>query len=114
LQNREQALKAVEYGLDRKALKPVLMDLTKLTSMTDYFVILSGTNSRQVEAIADGIIKSFRENEQIDVLHKESDRISKWVLLDYGDIIIHVFDEEAREYYDLERLWSDAKIEEIL
>ena len=114
MQIKEMALKAIAYGQEKKALRPVLMDLQKLTAMTDYFVILSAANARQVESIADGIVKSLKENDEIIVHTAERDKESKWILLDYGDFIVHVFHEDAREYYDLERLWSDAEITEVL
>lgn len=114
MQIKELALKAVSYGQEIKATRPVLMDVRKLTAMTDYFVIMSAANKRQVEAIADNIKLSFKDNLDILPEAEERDDKSHWILLDYGDFVVHVFLEDTREYYDLERLWGDAEITEVV
>ncbi|WP_207729326.1 ribosome silencing factor [Clostridium sp. 'deep sea'] len=114
MQIKERALKAIEYAQEKKANRPVLMDLRKLTAMTDYFVILSATNTKQVEAIAEHISKSFKDNDELLATTIERDKECNWILLDYADFIVHVFNDKARDYYDLERLWSDAEITEVL
>jgi len=114
LQIKELALKAVSYGQEIKAERPILMDVRKLTAMTDYFVIMSAPNKRQVEAIADNIKLSFKDKLDILAEAEERDEKSHWILLDYGDFVVHVFHEDTREYYDLERLWGDADITEVV
>ncbi len=114
MQIKELALKAVSYGQEIKAERPILMDVRKLTAMTDYFVIMSAPNKRQVEAIADNIKLSFKDKLDILAEAEERDEKSHWILLDYGDFVVHVFHEDTREYYDLERLWGDADITEVV
>lgn len=89
-----------------------LLDLKKLTSFADYFVICSADSDVQVKAIADEIEKSLRD-EGIKVWHKEGYRALKWVLLDYVDVVVHIFQKNAREFYNIEKLWGDAIIKEL-
>jgi ribosome-associated protein len=85
-----------------------VLDLRDITSFADFFLICSGTNSRQIQAIADGIELQLKElGEYPNSI--EGYQNAEWVLLDYGDYLIHIFTEKARQYYDLERLWRDAK-----
>lgn len=91
-------------GIDTKVLK-----IDKLTTIADYFVIVSGNSSNQVMAIADEVEdKVLSEEDDID-FSKEGHRSGRWILLDFNDIIVHVFHKEQREFYDLERLWSDGE-----
>jgi ribosome-associated protein len=94
-------------ALDRKAVGLKVLHLEPVTDFTDYFVVLSGTNERQVHALADGIVRTLRDH-KVKPLHVEGLRNAQWVLLDYGDFVVHVFDEERRAFYGLERLWADA------
>ena len=114
LEIKELALKAVTFGQEIRAERPILMDLRNLTAMTDYFVIMSAANKRQVEAIADNIKLSFKDKFDILPEAEERDEKSHWILLDYGDFVVHVFLDETREFYDLERLWGDADITEVV
>ncbi|HEX2253358.1 MAG TPA: ribosome silencing factor [Thermoanaerobaculia bacterium] len=98
---------AVTAADDRKAVELKVLDLAKVTDFTDYFLICSGTSDRQVQAIADAVDERLRA-EKVRPLHREGMSTGHWVLLDYGDFIVHVFDEETRRFYGLERLWSDA------
>ncbi len=97
----------VERALQRKALNPVLLEMKGITSFTDYFFICSGTSDRQVQAIAEGIQEAL-EPEGIRPLGIEGTAEGRWVLMDYGDVVVHVFLEAVREFYDLEGLWVDA------
>jgi ribosome-associated protein len=90
----------------------VVLDLRGITSFADYFVMCSGTNARQIQAIADEIGKRLDEDGERPK-NVEGYQNAEWVLADYGDFIVHVFSEQARSYYDLERLWRDAKRVEI-
>ena len=87
----------------------VQMDMIGLISTNDYFVICSANTATQVRAIADNIEEKMEEA-GISFLHKEGYREGEWILLDYGDTVAHIFQQEAREYYALERLWGDAKL----
>jgi ribosome-associated protein len=106
------AKKIAALALTKKASRVVIMDLRKLTDITDFFVVCSGDSDVQVKAIADAIIDGT-ENAGIDVWHKEGLSQRQWILLDYVDVVVHVFHKEARKYYALEKLWGDAKFEEI-
>jgi len=101
----EVFIKAV---LGRKAVNVVALDVRDLTSIADVFIICSGRSSRQVSAIADHIERELRK-EKIKPLSIEGTAEGQWVLMDYGSVIIHVFFESVREFYDLEGLWSDAR-----
>ena len=92
---------------ERKAVDPVLFEVGALTSITDYFLIAGGNSSRQVQAISRHLQKRLRE-EGFRPLGVEGEQEGHWVLLDYGDVIIHLFYEPYREFYDLEGLWIDA------
>ena len=94
---------------DKKASDIVVMDMQGLSSSTDYFVICSANTATQVRAIADNIEEELAK-EGVAFNHKEGYREGEWVLLDFGDVIAHVFMQEAREYYALERLWGDAEL----
>ena len=99
---------AVAAALDRKAEELLVLDLAKISDFTDHFLICSGSNERQVQAIADNVIAKLRD-EGVRPLHVEGLTHGRWVLLDYGgDLVIHIFRTETREFYALERLWSDA------
>jgi ribosome-associated protein len=94
-------------ALDRKALDIVILDVQGLSSVTDYFLICSGRSTTQLRSIADGIRDEMKAAE-VRVLHAEGTPESGWTLLDYGDVLVHVFLQETRVYYALERLWGDA------
>lgn len=100
----EVFIKAV---LGRKAVNVVALDVRDLTSIADVFIICSGRSNRQVSAIADHIERELRK-EKIKPLSVEGTAEGQWVLMDYGNVVIHVFFESIREFYDLEGLWSDA------
>ncbi len=93
---------------ERKAVDPVLFEVGKLTSITDYFLIASGNSIRQVQAITRHLTKRMRE-ESFRTYGLEGEQEGNWVLLDYGDVVIHIFYQPVREFYDLEGLWMDAK-----
>jgi ribosome-associated protein len=93
---------------DKKAIDPVVLDLRAIASFTDFFVITSGANVRQVQAIADAVVERLKNNGE-RAARVEGYNTAEWVLVDYGDFIVHVFDQKARGFYDLERLWREAK-----
>lgn len=98
---------------EKKALKTVVIDLRDIASFTEFFIITSGTNQRQVQAIADEINEQLKKQLSAKPVRIEGYNTAEWVLLDYGDFIVHIFEQKAREFYDLERLWRDAKKVEI-
>ena len=108
LESPEKARLAVAAALDRLAENPVALDVSALTSYTDVFVIVSGRSDRQVRAIADSVNQALKAA-GCKPLGIEGLDDGHWVLIDAGDVIIHVFDPETRERYDLERLWNDAE-----
>ena len=98
---------AVQAALDRKAMDPTVLDIGKISTFTEQFVICHGSNSRQVRAIAEAVEAELKA-EGRRPLHIEGFQQAEWVLLDYGDFVVHVFSKEKRYYYDLERLWRTA------
>lgn len=98
---------AVQAALDRKAQDLKVLNLGPVSDFTDYFLICSGTSERQVKAISEAIQEALAA-EGVRPLHVEGQRTGYWVLLDYGDLVAHVFQPEPREFYGLERLWADA------
>jgi ribosome-associated protein len=99
-------------ALDKRAEDVIIIDLRKLNAPTDYFVICSAAADRQVKAIADRIIEGTDER-GFKPWHVEGYGALKWVLIDYVDVVVHVFHKETREFYSLETLWGDAPMEEI-
>ena len=112
INGEERVLLCVNASLKRKAKDLIILNVRELSSFADYFIICSGTSDRQVQAIAESIQENLKEN-GILPLGVEGERIGKWVLMDYEDIIVHIFYEPIREFYDIERLWSDAPRVEI-
>ena len=98
---------SVQVSLDKKGEDVVILDLSGISSFTDFFIIVHGNSSRQNQAIAEGIQRELRKAKRTP-LSREGMQTAEWILLDYGDFIVHVFSKEMREYYSLERLWSDA------
>jgi len=98
---------AVAAALDKKAEELKVLEVSEVTTFTDYFLLCSGQNTRQVQAIADGVEERLRPTKRRP-LHVEGYNSGNWVLLDYGDFVLHVFLHEKRRFYGLERLWSDA------
>lgn len=105
--SQSRVREAVAAAEDRKAVDLRVLHLEKVSDFTDYFLICSGTSERQVQAIADAVQERMRE-ERVRPLHVEGYNRGQWVLLDYGDFVVHIFQEEPRRFYSLERLWGDA------
>ena len=105
--SRDLALEAVAAAFTKNAYQPVLLDVTELSSYADFILILSGRSVRQVEAVAEAIQQELKQRGH-DPLGVEGERGGQWTLLDYNDVVIHVFHHPIREHYDLEGFWSDA------
>lgn len=99
---------AVAAALDKKALDLDVLEVDELTSIADYFILCSAMSERQTQAIADGILDKMREEEHVKPLLVEGTTPGRWILIDFGDFIFHIFTEETRRFYGLERLWGDA------
>jgi len=104
---QHEAHLAVDAALGKKALQPILLNVTGMCSYTNYILVLSGRSDRQVDAIADGVVMSLREHGMAN-LGTEGRGSGQWVLIDFGDLIVHVFHHPIREHYDIESLWIDA------
>ena len=102
-----KALLSAQAAIDKKAENVKLLDLSEISGFTDYFLICSGTSDRQVQAIGEAV-SSALEVEGFELLSSEGIQDGRWVLMDFGDVIVHVFLDALREYYDLENLWKDA------
>ncbi len=104
---------AIQSAAEKKAFDMIALDLRSIASFTEFFVIATGANQRQVQAIADAINEQLKKQLQTRPVRIEGYSSAEWVLLDYGDFIVHIFNREAREFYDLARLWRDARSVEI-
>jgi ribosome-associated protein len=110
--SRQVADAALAAALDKKALEPVLLEVRELCSYADYILLVSGRSDRQVDAITDGVADAMKKL-GVRPLGVEGTDSGHWALLDYGDVVIHVFHHPVRRHYDLEGLWIDAKRVEI-
>jgi ribosome-associated protein len=108
----ERMLMALGAAAEKKAINSVVLDLREIASFTDYFVITSGSNERQVQAISDGIVDTLKKAGSA-AARIEGYKTAEWILLDYGDFVVHVFDEKSRVFYDLERLWRESRRVEL-
>jgi ribosome-associated protein len=107
LSAEEKTALSSRAAADRKASDIAVLDMREVSSITDYFLICSGGSARQVQAIADAIDEQMSRLGEAS-LGVEGYREARWVLMDYGDVIVHVFAQDTREFYDLERLWANA------
>jgi len=108
----ERIKTAIHAAGEKKAIDIVVLDLREIATFTDYFVIASGTNERQVQAISDGVVDTLKKAGS-PAARVEGYKTAEWILLDYGDFVVHVFDDKARKFYDLERLWRESKRVEL-
>ena len=109
----EEIKLALHYASEKKAFDMVALDLREIASFTEFFVICSGANQRQVQAISDEISEQLKKELSQRPVRIEGYRTAEWILMDYGDFIVHIFEKEARGFYDLQRLWRDAKQVEL-
>jgi ribosome-associated protein len=104
----DRILMALNAAGEKKAIESVVLDLREIASFTDYFVICSGANERQVQAISDEVVETLKKAGS-PVTRVEGYKTAEWILLDYGDFVVHIFAEKARRFYDLERLWRESR-----
>ena len=109
-QSSEGVLEAARAASSKKASRIVILDMSALLVITDHFLICSASNERQVRTIADEIERRLRTSGGLKPARREGEQASRWVVLDYVDFVVHVFHAHERDYYDLERLWSDAPV----
>jgi ribosome-associated protein len=108
----EQVKAAARAADEKKAQGVVVLRLSAITEFTDYFVICAGNSTRQTQAIADAVVEELKRI-KTRPLHTEGYNNAEWILIDYGAFVVHIFTEESRSFYDLERLWRDAEKIEI-
>jgi len=100
--------RAINAAAEKKAIDPTVLDLRGISTFTDFFVIVTGANRRQVQAISDEVVDQLKRN-GTPAARVEGYQNAEWVLIDYGDFVVHIFDDKARRFYDLERLWREAR-----
>lgn len=108
LQTKARALLCAEYAIDKKALNLKILEIAPVSSLTDFLVVATGTSDRHVQAVAEAIRLGLKDDHGVQPLAVEGMDEGRWVLLDYGDIMVHVFQPTVRSFYDLEGLWSEA------
>lgn len=106
LTSAERALKCAELAFDKKAYNIRALDISVLSTIADYLVIISGSSDKQNQAIADSIRTGLKKFGKVNDI--EGGREGKWIVMDYGDVLVHIFHDELRRYYDLDGLWSSA------
>ena len=109
LQSEDRAILCAAYALEKKAHHVRILEVRGLSTLTDYLVLASGRSDRQVQAVAEGIRLGLKQEHATVPLGVEGMKDGRWVLLDYGDVMIHLFQEPVREYYDLDGLWREAR-----
>ncbi len=105
---REMALAVVEMVKEKKAVDVVLLNVGKVTYLADYFLMCSGASAQQVQAICESVLGGLEKRMNLKPIRVEGYREAEWVLIDYGMLVVHVFRPDKREFYNLERLWSEA------
>jgi ribosome-associated protein len=104
----DRVRRAINAAADKKAIEPTVLDLRGISTFTDFFVLFTGANRRQVQAISDEVVDQLKRNGS-PAARVEGYQNAEWVLIDYGDFVVHIFDDKARRFYDLERLWREAR-----
>lgn len=107
LESKEKAIRIAKILDDKKAEDLQVLEIKELTTMCDYFIICTGGSSLHVKALCDNVEEKMKE-EGISPIHNEGVNTAAWLLMDYGDVVVHIFDRESASFYNLERLWADA------
>lgn len=110
----DKLIDLVTLGLKEKKAKDIrVMDVRELTTLTDYFVVCHGTSDTQIGALANSVLDKVKEGTGENVWQREGLESRRWIILDYVNVVVHIFSQEKREYYGIERMWSDASITEV-
>lgn len=110
----DKLIELVTDGLMEKKAKDIkVMDVRDLTTLTDYFVVCHGTSDTQIGALANSVLEKVKESTGENVWQREGMESRRWIILDYVNVVVHIFSQEKREYYGIERMWSDASITEV-
>jgi ribosome-associated protein len=110
----EKLIEAIKEGLlEKKAKDIVLLDVKELTTLTDYFVVCHGTSETQIRALANSVLEKVKETLGEQAWKKEGMEARRWVILDYVNVVVHIFSPDKREFYGIERMWNDAVLTEI-
>ncbi|MCI1892520.1 ribosome silencing factor [Schleiferilactobacillus perolens] len=112
MNSQEKLQIAVTAADNKRAEDIVALDMQEVSLLADYFVIMSGNSERQVQAIVEGVIEA-EEKANVSVQGVEGNKNSRWILIDLGDVVVHVFQKEERAFYNLEKLWSDAPVVDV-
>ena len=105
--------KMVNYLEDKKGEDILVLEVKDITLICSYFILVTGTNPTHIQALAEGLVENLKENEDLKPMNYEGVKKGEWVLLDYGSVVVHIFDAQARKFYNLERLWGEAKEVEV-
>lgn len=108
MHSKERALLCAAYALEKKAFNVKVLEVKGISSLTDYLLIASGRSDRQVQAVAESVRLGLKKEHATQPLAMEGMDEGRWVLIDYGDVMVHVFQEPVREFYDLDGLWQEA------
>lgn len=105
--------RAINATAEKKGIDPTVLDLRGISSFTDFFLLVTGANRRQVQAISDEVVEQLKRSGS-PAARVEGYQNAEWVLIDYGDFVVHIFDDKARRFYDLERLWREGRRRDLL
>lgn len=108
MQSKERALLCAAYALEKKAFNVRILEVRGISSLTDYLLLASGRSDRQVQAVAESVRLGLKKEHATPPMAVEGMAEGRWVLIDYGDVMVHVFQEPVRDFYDLDGLWSEA------
>jgi ribosome-associated protein len=111
LSSRDRALHCAAYALEKKGIDVRILDISRVSSIADFLVLASGTSDKQVQAMADSVRKGLKKFGKVQDV--EGVREGKWIVMDYGDVLVHIFQEDLRRYYDLDGLWEEAPEVEV-
>ena len=107
---KQLSIRAAKLAADKKGIGITVLDLLQLTDFTEYFVLCSGDSDTHVRALAEYISDTLKKDYKTKYFHREGYEYGHWIILDYGSVVVHILESEAREYYELERLWGDAPV----
>ncbi|ALC15287.1 ribosome silencing factor RsfS [Desulfuromonas soudanensis] len=111
--SKDRAILCAAYALEKKALEVRVLEVKGLSTLTDYLLIASGSSDRQVQAVAEAVRAGLKDEHATPPMAVEGMKEGRWILLDYGDVMVHIFHKPVRDFYDLDGLWSEAPEVEI-